>query len=347
MAERPQVDISTTSIFRAFLVLIGFLLVYLLSDVVIILLFAIVIASAVQPFVSWFEQRRVPRLVGVLILYIMIAALVILLSTLVLPSVASEISRLTSSLPRITSDIAGTLDTVQSQAPQYFDVVAELQNVLETVASWLQQFSQSALNFAVSAFGGVISFLAVLVISFYLAVMRNGVENFLKAVIPERFEEYIIDLWKRVEVKVGLWLQGQLLLALIVGLMVYVGLILLGVKFALVFALLAMLLEIVPIAGPVLASIPAIIMAFIQDPMLGVWTLALYIAVQQLENHLLVPVVLGKTTGLNPIVVILAILIGSQLAGIAGALLGVPVATIIVEILDDMARLKSSRRAAS
>ncbi len=331
--------------FRAFLVLIAFLLLYLLSDVVIILLFAIVIASAVQPFVGWFEGHRVPRLVGVLLLYLMIAALVVLLSTLVLPSVAAELSRLTSALPRITSDIAGSLDTVQSQAPQYFDVVAELQNVLETIASWLQQFSQSALNLAVSAFGGIISFLAVLVISFYLSVMRNGVENFLSAVTPERYEAYIVDLWKRVEVKVGLWLQGQLLLALIVGLMVYVGLVLLGVKFALVFALLAMLLEIVPIAGPVLASIPAIIMAFIQDPMLGVWTFVLYVGVQQLENHILVPLVLGKTTGLNPIVVILAILIGSQLAGIAGALLGVPVATIIVEILDDMARLKTSRRA--
>lgn len=346
MPERQQVDISTTSIFRAFLVLFGFILLYLLSDVVIILLFAIVIASAVQPFIAWFEERRVPRLAGVLLLYLMVAALAVILSSLVLPAIAGDLSRLTSALPRITSDIAGSLDSVQSQAPQYFDVVAELQNVLETIASWLQQFSQSALNIAVSAFGGIISFLAVLIISFYLAIMRNGVENFLEAVIPERYEGYIIDLWKRVEAKVGLWLQGQLLLALIVGLLVYVGLTLLGVKYALVFAILAMMLEIVPIAGPVLAAIPAIIMAFIQGPALGVWTFVLYVGVQQLENHILVPVVLGKTTGLNPIVVIIAILVGSQLAGIAGALLGVPVATIIVEILDDMARLKTRRRAA-
>jgi predicted PurR-regulated permease PerM len=86
-------------------------------------------------------------------------------------------------------------------------------------------------------------------------------------------------------------------------------------------------------------------MAFIQSPTLGLWTFVMYVGVQQLENHILVPVVLGKKTGLNPIVVIIAILVGSQLAAIAGALLGVPVATIIVEILEDMARLKSSRRA--
>ena len=344
MPERQQVDISTSSIFRALLVLFGFILLYLLSDVVVILLFAIVVASAVQPFVSWFEARRVPRLMGVLLLYLMVAALAVLLSSLVLPSISADLSNLTSALPRITSDIAGSLDSVQSKAPQYFDVIAELQNVLETIASWLQQFSQSALNLAVTAFGGIVSFLAVLVISFYLSIMRNGVQNFLQAVIPERYEEYIIDLWKRVEAKVGLWLQGQLLLALIVGLLVFVGLTLLGVKYALVFALLAMALEIVPIAGPVLAAIPAIIMAVVQDPGLGLWTFLLYVVVQQLENHILVPLVLGKSTGLNPIVVILAILIGSQLAGIAGALLGVPVATIFVEILDDMARLKTSRK---
>jgi predicted PurR-regulated permease PerM len=176
--------------------------------------------------------------------------------------------------------------------------------------------------------------------------MKNGIENFLASVVPERYEDYVTDLWRRVEVKVGLWLQGQMLLALIVGLLVFVGLTLLKVKFALLFGLLAMALEIVPIAGPVIAAIPAILMAFIQSPTLGLWVLIMWVVIQQTENHVLVPLILGKTTGLNPVVVILAILVGAQLAGIAGALLAVPVATIFVELLDDMARLKSSRRSA-
>jgi predicted PurR-regulated permease PerM len=344
MPERTQVDISTASVFRALLMILGFVLLYLLADVLIVLLFAIVIASAVAPFVAWFERRRVPRLVAVLVLYLMVAALGVLLSSLVVPSVSADLSQLTSYLPKITRDIAGSLDSVQNGAPGYFDFVAEVQNILETLTGYLQQFSQSALNLVIGAFGGLLSFVAVVVISFYLAVMKRGIENFLQSVVPERYEQYVIDLWKRVELKVGYWLQGQLLLALIVGFLVFIGLALLKVKFALVFALLAMMLEIVPVAGPVLASIPAIAMAFIQDPTLALWVLILYVVIQQIENNLLVPLVLGKTTGLNPIVVILAILIGSQLAGIAGALLGVPVAVIIVELLDDMARLKTSRR---
>lgn len=346
MNERQQVDISTASVFRAVLVLAAFALLYLLSNVLIILLFAIVIASAAAPFIKWLEAYRVPRLVGAIMLYVGVFSVVIVVSSLVIPSISSELSRLTSYLPRITSDLSNSLDTVQQGAPKYFDFVGEVQNILEVVSGYLQQFSQSALNLVVGAFGGILSFVAIIVISFYLSVMRNGVENFLSAVVPERYETYVIDLWRRVETKVGLWLQGQLLLALIVGILVFVGLALLGVKFALVFALLAMALEIVPVAGPVLAAIPAVTMAFVQDPTLGFWTFILYVAIQQVENHVLVPLVIGKSTGLNPIVVILAILVGGQLIGLAGMLLGVPVATIIVEILDDMVRLKSSRRSA-
>jgi predicted PurR-regulated permease PerM len=346
MAEpRQLVDISAASVLRALALVFGFFLLYQLSGVLIILMFAIVIASAVQPFVGWFEKHRIPRVVSVLMLYVLVAAAVVALSTLVVPSVSADITNLTTSLPKLTTQLTDSLDTVQQGNTKYFDFVAEIQNILEILTGYLQQFSQSALNLMVGAFGGILSFVAILVISFYLAVMRNGVRNFLEAVVPERYESYVVDLWHRVEYKVGLWLQGQLLLALIVGLLVYVGLALLGVKFALVFAILAMLLEIIPVAGPVLASIPAVIVAFVQAPTLGLWTVVLYVAVQQFENHVLVPLVLGKATGLNPIVVILAILIGGQLAGLAGALLGVPVATILVEILDDMARIKSARRA--
>jgi predicted PurR-regulated permease PerM len=346
VAERTQIDISTASIFRAVLVVIGFALLYLLSNVLTILLFAIIIASAVSPFVEWFEKRRVPRLGGVLLLYLMVFALGVILSSLVIPSVSTDLSSLNTVLPKITQQLTTSLDKVQSGSPKYFDFVSEIQNILDVLTGYLQQFSQSALNLVISAFGGLFSFIAIIVISFYLAIQKKGIENFLSAVVPDRYEKYVIDLWMRVEVKVGLWLQGQLLLALVVGLMVYVGLSLLRVKFALLFAIIAMMLEIVPVAGPVLAAIPAVLIAFLQEPALGFWVLVFYVVMQQFEGHVLVPIVLGKTIGLNPVVVIIALLVGFQLAGIAGGLLGVPVATIIVEILDDMARLKISRRSA-
>ena len=346
MAERQQIDISTASIFRGIMLILLFVLLYLVSDVLVILLFAIVIASAVSPFVAWFEKRGIPRIVGVLILYLMVIGLAIVLSSLIIPSVSSDLSGLGTYLPKVTQQLSTSLDKVQKGSPKYFDFVGEIQNILDVLSSYLQQFSQSALNLVVSAFGGLFSFIAVIIISFYLSIQKKGIENFLASVVPERFESYVVDLWKRVELKVGFWLQGQLLLALIMGLLVYIGLSLLKVKFALLLAILAMIMEIVPVAGPVLAAIPAILIALIQQPSLALWVTIFYVVAQQFENHVLVPVVLGKTTGLNAVVVILSIMIGFQLSGVVGGLLGVPVATIIVEILDDMVRLKSSRRSA-
>ena len=177
-----------------------------------------------------------------------------------------------------------------------------------------------------------------------MSVTKRGVENFLDSVVPEKYESYVKDLWKRTERKVGLWFQGQLLLALIVGLVVYVGLSLMGIKFALTLGFLALAFEIVPIVGPILAAIPAIILAFLQEPAMGLWVIVFYVAVQQLENHILVPIVMGKTLGLNPVVVIIALLVGVNLAGIVGMILSVPVATAIVEVIDDMAKKKESRR---
>ncbi|HXV26745.1 MAG TPA: AI-2E family transporter [Candidatus Paceibacterota bacterium] len=346
MTSRPQVDISVSSVFRALLPVVLLVLLYLLSDVLVIVLFAIVIASAVNPFVAWFEARRVPRMVAVLILYVMVAALIVLLSSLIVPSVSRDIAQLSSVIPRFAESVSTSLDEVQNGTSRYFDFVGEVQNILEIISGYLQQFSQSALSLLAGAFGGVFTFIAVMVLSFYFSVMRKGVESFLQAVVPERYEPYILNLWKRSEVKMGLWLQGQLLLALVVGLLVYVGLELLGVRFALILAIIAMSLELIPIAGPVIAAIPGIGLALVQDPGLAIWVFLLYLGVQQLENHVLTPLIMGKTTGLNPVVVILAILIGGNLAGIPGALLGVPVATVIVEVLDDIARAKTSRKAA-
>jgi len=151
-------------------------------------------------------------------------------------------------------------------------------------------------------------------------------------------------LVKRSERKVGRWLQGQLLLALTVGLMVFVGLSLLGIKYALVLGIIAMIMELVPIVGPVIAAIPAVILALLQAPVMGIWVVLFYAVVQQFENHILTPLIMGRATGLNPVTVIIALLIGAKLAGILGIVLAVPVAVVIVEILDDIAKRKGEHK---
>ncbi len=347
MAERQLIDIQASTVFKVIFIILGFVFLYLLKDVLMVLFFAIVVASAVGPFASWLEVRRIPRLLGVLILYLVFFGLIIFLLSLVVPFFSIEVSNLTQALPQFFTKISGALDKVQQTSNNsYFDFLSEIQNLLDSFSQFLQVSSQSAINFIIGIFGGVLSFVSVVVISFYLSVTPRGITSFIRSVMPTKYEDYLIDLWHRSERKVGRWMQGQLLLALSVGLVVFIGLSLFHIKYALLLAILAMFLEVIPIAGPVISAVPGVALAFLQSPAIGIWVLAFYVVVQQLESHLLAPYILGKTLGLNPITVILALLVGGKLAGILGIILSVPVAVVIVEVLDDLARHKESRRVA-
>ncbi len=345
--ERIQLDIPSSTIIKVILLVLLFVFLYILKDVVIIFLFALILASGVSPFANWLDDRGFPRVVGVLGLYLIMLGLAVFVLSLIVPYISDDINRLTAVLPKVVERVSSTLENAQQSSPQYLDFLGEIQNMLSGLSSYLQQASQSVVGLIVSIFGGVFSFVAILIISFYLSVTRKGVEVFLGSVVPEKYESYVISLWKRTEIKVGKWIQGQLLLGLIVGLMTYIGLSLLGVKYALILSLLIMVLELVPMVGPVVAAIPAVFLAFLQSPSLGLWVVALYIGVQQLENHVLVPVILGRTLNLNPVVIIIALLVGQQLAGIPGMILAVPISTIIVEMFDDVVRQKESRRQTS
>ncbi|MBL7045777.1 MAG: AI-2E family transporter, partial [Parcubacteria group bacterium] len=137
--------------------------------------------------------------------------------------------------------------------------------------------------------------------------------------------------------KIGRWMQGQLILAAIIGVLVYLGLTILGVKHALLLALIAALFELIPVFGPILASIPAIIIGFVDGgATIGLLVVGLYLIIQQFENHLIYPLVVTKVVGVPPLLVILALLIGAQLAGFLGIILSVPVAAAIQEFVKDL-----------
>lgn len=337
---RQTIEISTFSFVKLVLIIVFAALMYLLRDVLAILALGIILAAAITPFGNWLDKRKFPRLLGIFLLYLTVLGLVIFLVSLVIPIVSEDIGQLAQNIPVLLEKISGTLEIAEESSSRFYDVVAEVQNVLETFAVSLQQSSQLGFSLVVGLFGGIISFISIILISFYLSVMKGGIDTFLKAITPRKYEAYVVDLWERTENKLGRWLQGQLLLGLLIGLAVYIGLSLLDVRYALILALLAMVLELVPNVGPVIAAIPAVAIAFMQSPALGLWVVLLYVAIQQAENHILVPVVLGKTVGLNPVVVVIALLAGVKLGGIIGLILAVPIAAIIVEILDDIARKK-------
>lgn len=322
--------ISTKAIFKVAIIGIGLLLVYLLSNVIIALFFSIVIASAVDPIVDRWQRRKIPRWFSVLVLFVIILALIGLVIFLLIPPVRNQIDQLTTNIPAVLDQF----QNVKELAVRY-NLVDSSQSLLQTVGDWLGNVSEGAWSGVVGAVSGIVTLITVVVLSAYLVAQEQGVKRFVKAISPKKYRPYIVYLVDRIQSKMGQWLRGQLLLMLIVGVLTYIGLVLMGVDYALLLALLAGLLEIIPIIGIPIAVVPAIFISFGQSPILTVFVIILYIVIQQVENHLLVPKIMHKAVGLNPVFVILSLLIGYELAGIAGVLIAVPAATALAVFLKD------------
>jgi len=346
MSDRKIIEISTRTILKVLLFLLGIVLLYLVRDVLLILLLSIVIASGIDPGVRKLQKFRFPRPLAVLAIYITTIALFALVFYLIVPPFISEMRSFAQTFPTSLEKTIGyfhnQLNVFVSSAPEYFSIPAEsLTDRLETfVNNNLVSFFSAGSAVGSSVFGGMVSFIFLIVLSFYFSVQENGIAHFLKIITPLEHEAYIIDLWTRSQHKIGKWLQGQMLLGVLVGVLVYLGLTLLGVRYALILALLSAVFELIPIFGPILAAIPGVLFAFIQAPILAFWVIILYLIVQQMENHLIYPLVVRKAIGVPPLLVIIALLVGGKLAGFIGFVLAVPIAAAVLEYVNDIAKEK-------
>ncbi len=343
--NNTTVTIDATSFLKAMLVVVLFVALYLLRDLVLVLLTAVVIASSIEPMTRWFEDYKVPRVLAVIAIYASFAVLLIGIFYLFLPVLLNDASTVIALLPQylesstpIKSGVGGILSGQQfvEQFSQKFaiqETVAELRTIASGISGGIVQSLSSI-------FGGLFSLVLIIVISFYLSVQKKGIENFLRVITPLRHEKYVLNLWNRSQAKIGRWMQGQLLLGLIVGVLVYLGLTILGVQYALLLAVLAALFELIPLFGPILAAIPAVIVALMESFSLGLMVVGLYVIIQQFENHLIYPLVVRKVVGISPILVIISLIVGGELAGILGILIAVPVATAFMEFADDIQREK-------
>ncbi len=340
MPPRQLTHISFASVFKVVVVLLGFWFLFLIKEILALLFLAIIIASAVGSWVGFFEKFYLPRLAGVLLVYLFIFGALAIVFYFIIPPIIEQIKQLAVVLPDYYETFSKqVLRTTRGISP---DWAKNAQEFLINFGDRIKGFTSGALQAITGLFGGVVAFGIVVVISFYLAVQRKGVEDFLRLVTPKEQEEYVLDLWKRVELKLGRWFQGQLLLAFVVGATVFVGLSLIGVPYALLLGVIAGIFEILPIVGPLFSAILGIGVAVIISPFLAVLTLLFYVIIQQIENHVLVPLLMKRITGLNPVIVIVALLVGAQLGGVLGMIISVPLATVAGELLEDFAKKKSA-----
>lgn len=339
-----HLTISMESILR--IVLVGLVLWFLygIRSVLAVLLVSLIFSSAIDPWVSSMQRRGIPRAIGILLILVIALGIVSLVVALFIPALVREVRDVAQSFPTLYERLAKTTA---------FDQFFSQPEVVEGIRKSLQSFDQALVRITgpifsglSSAVGGLVSFIGIVVLTFYLSLEESGIRRFLASVVPPRFQPYITRLTNRIQGRMGQWLRGQLLLSLIIGSLSFLALWVLGVKYALLLALIAGLTELIPIAGPIIGAIPAIFFAFTDSPWKALAVLIVYLVIQQLENNLIVPRVMQKATGLNPIVVILVMLIGAKLAGIVGIILAVPVALIVSAFLQDFLEERAEDNAA-
>ncbi|HBB76870.1 MAG TPA: hypothetical protein DCZ82_04405, partial [Candidatus Levybacteria bacterium] len=278
---------------------------------------------------KYLMARKVPKIIAITVPYLLVLAFVVLLILPLLPFFVSQIQALFENLPLYVK-----------QSSEVLGIDINLTRINSYLNGSFTGLTQNAFAVTGKIFGGVFSIITILIVSFYLLVYHDKLDRFAIAFFPRNLEPAVARVIAQIEEKLGAWLRGQVFLSFAVGGITWLTLTVLGIPFALPLALLAGILEIVPTMGPIIAAIPAVIVAFSISPTLAGITVLAYIGIQLAENNLLVPKIMQKAVGLNPIIVITTILIGAKTMGVLGALLAVPFLSVVIIIYKAMRNLE-------
>jgi len=342
------VKITAGTVVTTVLVLAGAALLWYLRDEVLILLTAVVVASAMEPGIRALNRWGLHRVLAVVAIYLSVIAVVASIIVFFLPPVLDDTANFLARLP----DTLHMLDTSTAGKSSVLPIseissLLSSANIARSLSSTLGGSAGGAVTAVSTFFGGALSFVLVVVFSFYFCVQETGVEDFLHVVSPMAYHDYIMSLWKRAQEKIGKWMQGQFLLGLLVGTLIYLGMVILGMPYALLLAVLAAICELIPVFGQILMLVPGVVIAFAAGGgELALEVGCLFVIVHQFESHLFYPLVVKKVIGMPPLMVILALVVGGKMAGFVGVLLAVPLATVLREFINDIETSRHSLREA-
>lgn len=313
-----------------------------IGHILLVFFISVLFASALNPTVNALEKKyKFPRSASVLIMYLLLILAIVFFISQLVPLMAAQLIELGKSMgdvfnklheTGITLPFGKSLEAPLNEFLQQLDkdaVVSELKLALENAASQLEFFAGNTLQVIKTVFNGILNFVVVLVLTFFLVVNDRGVNEFFISLFPSKHGSYIAAKIEAIQTKVGYWLNGQLTLMFLMFLLTWIGLLILGVDNALTLAIMTGIGELLPVVGPIAAGIPAILVGFNESPWLAAWVIGLIILIQQIEGHILIPLVMRKAVGLSPIIIILAMLTGLETLGIVGMIMAVPVATTL------------------
>jgi predicted PurR-regulated permease PerM len=344
--EINHISISTGTIMRVVFIVLCIFLLYFLKDLVLVVLTSIVIASFVDSSVPHFQKMQINRVFGIVILYVgsllLFAGAFYLFAPLLITEIYNFSNFLSTYIPNVSilnyfqnEEFSGAKDVVNALSGNF-----SLTTLLSVSKAFVLNLSGGFFQILSVAFGGIFNFILIIVVSFYFSIQEKGIENFLLIIVPAKYDEYIVDLWLRGSRKIGLWVKGQMLLGFVIGVLIYLMLSLMGIEYALLLAIIAGVMEMVPY-GILFAMIPTFAFSYVSGGISSaLMVTGAYFIVHQFEVFLFAPLIIKKIVGLSPIVIILAVVVGFELSGFWGAILAIPVSIVLMEFLGDLEKDK-------
>jgi len=311
-----KIEISHKTIIFTVALLIALWALVQIRDILFLVFIAFILMAALRPLVEGLAKLRIPRILSVLVIYTVVFGV-------------------------FGVSLAGTIPTLITQSSSFMrDLPIFIERVLpywnidaRSLTQQIAPISENIVRLTVGLFSNIFTTLTVLVFTFYFLLERRHAESMLTDIMGAGAAAGLLEILRKIESRLGAWVRGQLILMVIVGILVYIGLTLLKVEFVLPLAIIAGILEIVPTIGPIISAVPAVFVALATSPFLALSVVALYFIVQQLENNLMVPIVLSKSTGLSPIITIFSLMLGVRFLGITGAILAVPIVLVLQVVI--------------
>ncbi|MCE9586599.1 AI-2E family transporter [Candidatus Uhrbacteria bacterium] len=325
--ETPRmIAVSTGTILKVLAILLAGWLAWELRDILLYTFSAILLAGVMYPLARWAERHRVPKGLTVAVVYIVLIGLLITAISFLVPALRDQ-TRLAAENFGSTlgwlQDATGVLRDVASR----IGIQAGIPPTISGVASQAQDVALGVIDTLGMVAGGVAGVIIVIVLSFYIVIEDEAAKKAFRSLVPEQYQEFASRLVWQVMEKLGDWMRGQLALSASISTAYFIAFTVIGVPYPLLLALVAGLFEFVPYIGPILAAGVAIFIAFTVAPWMAVVVAIVVLVVQQLQNNIVAPMVMRRAVGLNPVVSILAFLVGYKLFGAPGAIFAIPVAT--------------------
>lgn len=349
---------------------------YTLSSVIIAIIFAYII----DPIVNYLERKGVKRQFGVIIVYISVILIFGILIVSVIPKTINEVSNLLASLPAMVDTLIKDVNNFLTEIfakfnielPENFidvykesnpkvngnvetpqivsDILDSMKKAINELIVKMQGSLMGSLSNIVSKLYGFLTsafrLVLIIIFSFYFSVDKERFILKVKKAMPNKYREDISYLTSNIDTALQQFIRGRMLLAIFVGVLTMLYLLVLRVDFAIIIGLITCVADIIPYIGPFLGCAPAVLFAFMDSPMKALWVLILFVIVQWIENNILAPKLIGDSTGLNPLVILISIIIGGGIFGVWGMVISVPLTSIIF-ILVDFIKIKYNDRYSS